>query len=129
MKSILTKITPVLIVDSIEESLPLWRDQLGYKIETEVPHEGRLGFVILKQGALELMLQTKASIGGDLPALLKGKAHTQSVLLYADVEDLDKTISGLSGAEILVPKRKTFYGAHEVWILTDSGHVLGLAQF
>jgi len=128
MKTIVKKLTPILIVTSIEESLLLWRDRLGYTVETEVPHEGQLGFAILQQGSSEVMLQTRASVTADLSAIGQELAHT-SVLLYADVDSLDQLTEELLDATILVPKRKTFYGATELWLRTRSGHVLGFAQF
>lgn len=128
MKAHVKKLTPILIVSSIEESLPLWRDHLGYTVEAEVPHDGKLGFVILKQGASEVMLQTQASIAADLTALSQG-LDRDPVLLYADVDDLDRITADLKDAEVVVPRRKTFYGADEIWLRTRSGHVLGFAQF
>jgi uncharacterized glyoxalase superfamily protein PhnB len=128
MKNIVKKMVPILIVPSIEECLPLWRDRLGYAVETEVPHEGKLGFVILKQGDSEVMLQTQASVAADLTSATQ-KIDREHVLLYADVDSLDLVTENLEGATIIVPRRKTFYGANEVWIRTNSGHVLGFAQF
>lgn len=126
--TIVKKLTPVLLVPSIEQSLPLWRDKLGYTVETEVPHEGALGFVILKQGPSEVMLQSRASVTADLSAIGKDLAR-DAVLLYMDVENLDQVLADMQDAQVIVPRRKTFYGAEEVWFRTHSGHVLGFAQF
>ena len=40
-----------------------------------------------------------------------------------------RSVRCAAGSSIVVPRRKTFYGADEVWVRTISGHVLGLSQF
>ena len=127
-KTKVKKLTPILLVSSVEQSLPLWRDQLGYTVEAAVPHEGALGFAILKQDASEVMLQSRASATADLSAIGKD-LERDAVLLYLDVESLDQVIADMKDAQLVVPRRKTFYGAEEVWFRTGSGHVLGFAQF
>ncbi len=52
------KLTPVLILDEIESSLPFWAGRMGFDKVAEVPEGDRLGFVILSSGNAELMLQT-----------------------------------------------------------------------
>jgi hypothetical protein len=47
--------------------------------------------------------------------------------LYATVESLDPVIEALGDAEVLVPRRKTFYGADEVFVRAPCGTVVGLA--
>jgi uncharacterized glyoxalase superfamily protein PhnB len=122
------KLTPILFVDAIEPSLPFWIERLGFEKTAEVPHGDRLGFVILQQGALEVMLQTWASIEGDAPHLARaprGSSHA----LYLDVEDFADTVQRLEGCDVVVPPRKTFYGADEIWVREPGGHLVGFAYF
>jgi hypothetical protein len=49
-------------------------ERLGFEKTLEGLHEDRLGFVILKQGELELMLQSRASLQNDVPPIASG-AH------------------------------------------------------
>jgi len=51
------KITPVLIVPSIEPVLPLW-EALGFTRTADVPHGDRLGLVILAGNSAEVMYQS-----------------------------------------------------------------------
>ncbi|MFT3775922.1 MAG: hypothetical protein QM820_62050 [Minicystis sp.] len=76
------KLTPNLIVDCIEDVLPFWVDRLGFAKTVEVPHESGLGFVILKRGDTELMLQSRASLRGDVPALAE---DAYRAVLYLEV--------------------------------------------
>ena len=122
------KVTPILFVDAIEPSLPFWRERLGFAQTTEVPHGDRLGFVILERDGHEVMLQTWASLEGDLPAFAKaprGISHA----LYLDVDDFADTVRRLEGCDVVMPPRKTFYGADEIWVREPSGHLVGFAYF
>ena len=120
-----TKVTPILIVDAIEPALPLWTGALGYEQKVLVPHEGRAGFVLLSRGDTEVMMQTRASILADVPAVAKLGVTSA---LYMDVVSLDDAIRAVDGAEVIVPERETFYGAREVFIRDASGNVIGFAQ-
>jgi hypothetical protein len=112
-------ITANLIVESIEACLPFWVDRLGFEKSVEVPHEGALGFVILKRGSTELMLQTRASLAADIAPLAEGPHHTT---LYITVEDLAPIRKALSGYPLVVPERTTFYGAHELIVRDPAGN-------
>lgn len=120
------KLTPILVVEAIEPCLGFWVDRLGFEKTVEVPHEGRLGFVILVRGSLELMLQTHASIADDLPVLV---SETHGSSLYIEVPDFDAVVEAVGDdTEVLVPERTTFYGAREVFVREPGGHVVGFAQ-
>ena len=125
-------ITPLLIVDTIEPLLPMWRDSLGYKVVAEVGEDPSsdnpsqpLGFVILSRDDQTLMLQSKASIEKDIPAV--GKLGVTS-LLYINVDNLDAHMTAMGDATLLVGPRTTFYGAKEAFFVTRSGHVVAFAE-
>src|SRR6202158_5016441 len=61
------RITPVLFVKEIEPVLPFWVDDLGFTKTIEVPHGDSLGFVALQKGNTEVMYQSYASVGEDMP--------------------------------------------------------------
>ncbi|MFO0549015.1 MAG: hypothetical protein U0271_11550 [Polyangiaceae bacterium] len=124
----ITKVTPILSVENIEACLPFWIEKLGYEKTMEMPHDGRLGFVILVKDGIELMLQTHASVRDDLPAIAE-HFRPGSTCLYADVDSIEEAAASLAGVEIIVPLRETPYGARELWVRTEEGHILGLAEF
>ncbi|MGD0679915.1 MAG: VOC family protein [Polyangiaceae bacterium] len=120
-----TKLTTIVIVDAIEPALAMWTNVLGFGKTVEVPHGDKLGFVILVRDGIELMLQTRASIAADMPKVAEtGGTH----VLYADVASLDDVIASLGEAEVLVPRRRTFYGADEIWVRDLSGTIIGFAE-
>ena len=45
------KLTPVLIVEAVERSLPFWVDRMGFTKTVEVPDEDKIGFAILQRRA------------------------------------------------------------------------------
>jgi len=120
------KVTPVLYVDAIEPCLEFWVERAGFEKTAEVPHEDRLGFVILQQRDAEVMLQTWASLAADTPALASGpRGH--ACILFIEVGDFDDIVQRLAGVEVVVPVRTTFYGMKEIFVRAPGGHVVGFA--
>jgi uncharacterized glyoxalase superfamily protein PhnB len=115
------KLTPNLIVDSIEECLPFWVDRLGFGKTVEVPNGDRLGFVILKHGDVELMLQSQASMNTDVAAIAKGPHRTT---LYFEVQDLAPIREALRGWPEATAERTTFYGAREIIVRDPAGNAV-----
>jgi uncharacterized glyoxalase superfamily protein PhnB len=116
------KLTPVLVVEEIEKSLPFWIDRLGFTKTVEVPEGARLGFVILVKSPAEVMLQTWTSAEADVPGLLP-KGRTVAAL-FVEVEDFDDLRNRIEGCEIIVPERTTFYGMREIGVREPGGHIV-----
>lgn len=121
------KLTPVLMVDSIEPVLDFWVIRLGFNKTTEVPHEGHLGFVILERDGIEIMYQTKASVAADIAQL--AASPMRGTFLFFQVDDLDAIEKQLKGITPIVPRRKTFYGADELIVREPAGNAVTFAQF
>jgi hypothetical protein len=115
------KLTPNLIVPSIELCLPFWVARLGFTKTHEIldPDGATLGFVILKRDSIELMLQSVASLAADVPPL--AHAEYQSVL-YIEVPEIAPLRAALEGWPLVVPERHTFYGAHELIVTDPAGN-------
>jgi uncharacterized glyoxalase superfamily protein PhnB len=124
MSGRMKKLTPNLIVDRIEDCLPFWVDRLGFAKTVEVPHESSLGFVILKRGETELMLQSRASLRADVAALAED-AHR--AVLYLEVDDLAPIREALAGWPAVIPERTTFYGAREIIVKDPAGNAIFFA--
>jgi uncharacterized glyoxalase superfamily protein PhnB len=122
------KLTPVLLVEEIEPSLPFWVHRLGFKKTVEVPEGQKLGFVSLAKDNVEIMYQSRASLEKDVPALAKGSFRSSTVL-YIQVPSLDEILPRLEGVEVVVPVRKTFYGANEIGVREPAGNVIIFAAF
>jgi hypothetical protein len=122
------KLTPVLIVESIEKSLPFWVDRMGFQRTVEVPDGDGLGFVILARNGAELMMQTVASVRKDepqfAPTSMEGPGRCP---IFVEVEDFDDVRRRLDGYSILMPERKTFYGMVEIGLREPGGHTVVFA--
>jgi uncharacterized glyoxalase superfamily protein PhnB len=115
------KLTPNLIVEKIEDNLPFWVDRLGFEKTVEVPEGNRLGFVILQRDGVELMLQSRASLAKDVPAIADGPHRA---VLYFEVADLAPIRKALAGWPPATPERKTAYGAQEIIVRDPEGNAV-----
>ncbi|HEX6693951.1 MAG TPA: VOC family protein [Longimicrobiales bacterium] len=123
----LKKITPIMQVEAIEPVLSFWTGRLGFQVTAEVPHGDHLGFVIVEKDGYEVMYQTRASVEADAGALA---GHPLAgTILFIEVDDIDAIESALADAEVLVPRRTTFYGSTEIFVREPAGNVVGFAQF
>lgn len=127
MPTTMTKLTPVLYVEAIEPCLPFWTERLGFEVTGTVPEGEAMGFAMLERDGVEIMYQTVASMEGDLPAL--ADRPTGGAFLFLQVEDIDAVEAALEGAEVVLPRRTTFYGATEVGVLEPGGNVVTFAEF
>jgi hypothetical protein len=119
-------LTPILYVDAIEPCLPFWVDRLGFATTISVPEGETLGFVGVARDGIEVMYQTHASMAKDIGAVGSLRLPT---MLFCRVADLDAIIERLDGADIAVPRRRTPYGADEIYVRTVGGHIVGFAAF
>jgi len=125
------KITPLITIETIEPCLAFWT-ALGFEVTAQVPHEDAIGFAMLQQDGLELMYQTRASVLADLgesgaPVGMAQEMAGGTVTLFIEVESIDEVMDSLEEHEVLVPRRKTFYGMDEIFVRAPCGTVVGFA--
>ncbi len=123
------KITPVLFVENIEPCVKFWIDRFGFKSTAEVPDGDRLAFAMLQKGNVELMYQTYASADNDVGTTISQQVRKGPTFLYVEVDNLDEAINAVKGSEVVMPKRKTFYGSTEIGIKDPAGHYVTFAEF
>lgn len=126
------KATPLITVERIEPCLPFWTDRLGFEVTATVPHGDDIGFAMLHKGDVELMYQTRASIDADLgesgaPEDLGARLSEGISTLFVEVEALDPVVEALEGSEVVVPRRQTFYGMDEIFVMAPCGTLVGFA--
>ncbi len=120
-------LTPVIFVEHIEPSLPFWTERLGFRVEAEVREGEDLGFVLLLRDGVAVMLQSRASLTKDMPALAD-MPFRSSTVLYFKLDDLAALEPRLEGLDVVVPKRTTFYGATEIMVRDPDGNLVCLTQ-
>lgn len=123
------QLTPVILVEEIEPCLPFWTQRLGFERTMEVPAGDRLGFAAVAKDGVQVMYQSRASVLADVPALGTGPFAKDGFGLFIVVSDLDPVLAALEGAEVLVPERRTFYGAREIGVRAPCGTTVMFAEF
>jgi hypothetical protein len=121
------KITPVLVVDEVEKSMPFWVDRMGFDKTVEVPEGDRTGFAILVKSGAELMLQSRASVRKDVPQFVRENGSDRTSL-FIEVDDFEDTKKRLDGYPIALPERTTFYGMREIGVFEPGGNVVLFAK-
>jgi len=102
-------------------------DALGFTKTIEVPHGDKLGFIALQKGSTEVMYQSYASLGEDMP-LIAEAARKGPTFLYIEVDNLDGVLTALKNSKIVQPERTAFYGMREVGYQDPAGHFITFAQ-
>jgi hypothetical protein len=120
------KITPMIYVQEVEPSLPFWMGRLGFEKIAEVPEGNKLGFVMLKKGDAQLMIQTRSSVGNDLPVV--SEMARPSFCLYVVVNDFEDLKKRLAGADVILAERTTFYHMREILIREPGGNLVLFAS-
>ncbi len=124
----LKKLTPVLVVDSVEPCIRFWTERFGFAAENEVPGPGgKLVFASARRDGIEVMYQTRESVIADSTASAT-ELEGHSIVLFITVEDLDVVERALEGAPVVKARHKTFYGSTELYVREPGGHVVGFAK-
>jgi uncharacterized glyoxalase superfamily protein PhnB len=120
----LKSLAPILLVERIEPCLPFWVERLGFALVTTVPEASPFAFAIVARGGVEIMLQTSASAAEDMGG---ATASVRDSIVYLSVDALEPVLAAIGDAEIVVPRRTTFYGADEIWVRDPAGTVVGFS--
>jgi uncharacterized glyoxalase superfamily protein PhnB len=122
------KITAILFVEQLEPCIQFWVERFGFEKAAEVPDGDQLAFAMLQKANVELMYQSYASADKDVVAISQ-VVRKGPTFLYIEVDNLDETIAAVQDAEVVMPRRTTFYGSTEIGIKDPAGHFITFAQF
>jgi len=127
------KLSPLITVPAVEACLPFWTERLGFAVTVSVPDGDRIGFAILEKEGVELMYQSRASVEADLGKMapnhpgLAAKLEESDAAVFIEVPSLDPILKAMEGAEVVVPRRQTFYGMDEIFVKAPCGTLVGFA--
>ncbi len=126
------KVTPIMVVESVEPCLPFWTDRLGFEVTASVPHEDSMGFAMLESNGVQIMYQSRASVAADLgaaggPASLASELDGATTTLFIEIDAIDDLLPALDGVEVVVGRRQTFYGMDEIFVRAPCGTLIGFA--
>lgn len=115
------KITSMIYVDHMQPELDFWK-KVGFETTVTVPEGKGIGFAILVKDGAELMVQTRTSMGNDMPAIQEFTRPGANV--YIEVPDFADLLKRVEGAPVVVPVRTTFYGMKEIVVKDPGGNVI-----
>lgn len=122
------KLTPNLMVESVDETITFYKDVLGFEVVTTVPDAAPFDFAILKRGDVEVMFQSRASITKDIPGF-EGLQVGGAFDLYIDLTGIQDLYEAIKDKVTIIKDIHTsFYGTREFYIKDCNGYMLGFAE-
>jgi len=125
--ALLERVTPVLAVDDIEPVIPFWAE-LGFSPVNPSYEDGELIYMGFNKDGLEIHYQVTSRFERDM-RMSAGDLSDNTSLIYLTVNNLDAIVERLGGAEIVIPRRKTEWGADEIYVKEPGGNIIGFATF
>ncbi len=123
-----TKLTPNLLVASVERSLAFYVGTLGFERGMTVPEASPFAFASVTSGAIEMFFNDAAGAVKEYPAFA-GKPIGATGTLFIEVEGVDALHDRLKPAvKIVMPIETKFYGMREFAIEDPDGYVITFAE-
>ena len=122
------KLTPNLIVSSVEQSLAFYCDVLGFTKTDTVPEQSPYVFAIVQSGPVTVFLNAPGPAVEEYPAFA-GKAIGGTLTLYMEVSGVEKIYEDLKArVKVTMPMEKKFYGVTEFAFVDPDGYVITFAE-
>ena len=124
----LKKLTPNLVVSSVERSLAFYRDVLGFAVEVTVPDAAPYVFASVQSGAVEIFLNAPGPAAAEYAAF-KGRPIGGTLTLFMEVVDVARAYDALKGrVQVVMPLEKKWYGSTEFAFVDPDGYVITFAE-
>ncbi|HEX4208155.1 MAG TPA: VOC family protein [Ktedonobacteraceae bacterium] len=129
MSTKMTKLTPEIVVENVQETLAFYQEILGFQVIATVPEGARpYAWAMVKNEGVELMIESRESAGAGLP-MLQGKEIGGTFSFYIDVNSVDAVLEHIKDRVRVVQNMHiTPYGAKEFAILDNNGFILVFAE-
>lgn len=126
---ICTKLTPNLVVSSIDRSLAFYEGVLRFSRGTTVPPEaGPFVFASVTSGPVEIFFNAREAAEKEYPVLGE-RPIALSGTLFIEVEEIEALYKELEPkATIVMPYIVQWYGMKEFAIADPDGYVITFAQ-
>jgi len=122
------KLTPNLLVASVERSLAFYVDTLGFERGLTVPEQSPFVFASVTGGPIEIFFNDAATAVKEYPAF-SGKPLGATGTLFIELEGVDALHDRLkSSVKIVIPLETKFYGMREFAIEDPDGYVITFTQ-
>ncbi len=122
------KLTPNLLVASVERSLVFYVDTLGFERGMTVPDASPFAFASVTSDAVEIFFNDAAGAVKEYPAF-GGRPLGATGTLFIEVEGIDALHGRLKPiVTIVMPIETKFYGMREFAIEDPDGYVITFAE-
>jgi lactoylglutathione lyase len=123
-----TKLTPNLLVASVERSLAFYVDTLGFERGITVPDASPFAFASVTSGAAEIFFNDAAGAVKEYPGF-GGKPIGCTGTLFVELQGVDALHDRIEAAvTIVMPLATKFYGMREFAIEDPDGYVITFAE-
>ena len=123
-----TKLTPNLLVASVERSIAFYTEVLGFERGMTVPEASPFVFAQVTSGPVEIFLNDAAGAVQEYP-VLKDRPLGMSGTLFIEVDGIKELYERLrSKVTIVMPFITQFYGMMEFAIADPDGYLITFAQ-
>jgi catechol 2,3-dioxygenase-like lactoylglutathione lyase family enzyme len=123
-----TKITPNLIVSSVERSLAFYTDVLGFARGTTVPGESPFVFASATSGPVEIFLNDRSTVTKESPQMA-GLSFGGGNTMFIEVVGIDALHDRVApNVTVVMPIHTQWYGMREFAITDPDGYVITFAE-
>ena len=124
----LKKLTPNLIVSSVEQSLAFYCDILGFTRTMTVPDVSPFVFAGVQSGPVEVFLNSPGPAIEEYP-VFAGKPLGGTLTLFIEVAGVEHIYDELkSKVKVTMPLEKKWYGLTEFAFEDPDGYVITFAE-
>lgn len=123
-----TKLTPNLIVSSVEQSLSFYVDILGFERGMTVPEQSPFVFAAVASGPVEIFFNDRSTIAKESPQF-GGKSLGGGNTMFIEVDGVDAFHDQVKDrVKIVMPILTQWYGMREFAIEDPDGYVITFAE-
>jgi len=124
----LKKLTPNLIVSSVERSVAFYRDVLGFRVDATVPDAAPYVFASMQSGPVEIFLNAPEPAVAEYPPF-KDRPIGGTLTLFIEVDGIHEAYAALGERiKIVMPLEKKWYGVTEFAFEDPDGYVITFAE-
>jgi uncharacterized glyoxalase superfamily protein PhnB len=122
------KLTPNLIVSSVEGSLAFYEGVLGFTRGITVPEQSPFVFASVTSGPVEIFFNDRSTVTKESPQF-KDKAFGGGNTMFVEVDGVDELYDQTKNrARVVMPIVTQWYGMREFAIEDPDGYVITFAQ-
>jgi catechol 2,3-dioxygenase-like lactoylglutathione lyase family enzyme len=124
-----SKLTPNLIVSSVEQSLAFYTEVLGFARGMTVPEQSPFVFASVTSGPVEIFFNDKSTVSKESPQFAGLAIGGGGNTMFIEVEGIDALHDRLEpSVKIVMPIVTQWYGVREFAIADPDGYVITFAE-